>query len=73
VGGLISYIPNYSMETPKWAGYYHIYLIIVWRPHSGILSLGKYDNNPPTVGSPYYNEVNMIITRPLWGLHTIIR
>ena len=23
------------METPQWAGYYHIYLIIVWRIHSG--------------------------------------
>jgi len=34
VGGLLSYLPNYSMETPQWAGYYHIYLIIVWRPHS---------------------------------------
>jgi hypothetical protein len=33
--GLVSYLPNYSMETPLWAGYYHIYLIIVWRPHNG--------------------------------------
>ena len=31
--GLLLYLPNYSMETPEWAGYYHIYLIIVWRPH----------------------------------------
>ena len=33
--GLLLYLPNYSMETPQWAGYYHIYLIIVWRHHNG--------------------------------------
>ena len=33
--GLLLYLPNYSMETPQWADYYHIYLSIVWRPHSG--------------------------------------
>jgi hypothetical protein len=32
--GLLSYLSNYSMETPQGASYY-IYLIIVWRPHSG--------------------------------------
>jgi hypothetical protein len=36
---LVSYLPNYSMENPQWAGYYHIYLIIVWKPHSGRNSL----------------------------------
>ena len=35
MGGLLSYLPNYSMEDHTGAGYYHIYLIIVWRPHSG--------------------------------------
>ena len=51
MGGLLSYLPNYSMETPQWAGYYHIYLIIVWKPHSGdgLLSyLPNYSMEDPT-------------------------
>ena len=37
--GLLLYLPNYSMETPQWAGYYHIYQLIVWRPHKGRASI----------------------------------
>jgi hypothetical protein len=28
-GELVSYLPNFSMETLQWAGYYHIYLLLV--------------------------------------------
>ena len=45
--GLLLYLPNYSMETPQWAGYYHIYLNIVWKPYKGrvIIILSKLSSN----------------------------
>ena len=63
--GLLSYLPNYSMKTPQWAGYYHIYLIIVWKPHRGglLLYLPNYSMETPQWAG-YYHIYLIIVWKP---------
>ena len=57
MGGLLSYLPNYSMETPQ--GYYHIYLII----DGLLLYLPNYSMETPQWAG-YYHIYLIIVWKP---------